>query len=183
MSSINPYEPPAAELDATAAAPAPRQPSWSDGPQGIGGWLLLPLLGLIVSPFRLGWSLMNDLAPVFTGDTWAALTVPGAQAYHPLWAPYLVFEMLANLGVMLFGLYALWSFLRKSRRTPRLMVTWFALLVVVQLVDHFVGQMIPAVANQTGQGQTQEVGRSIFAAILWIPYFLKSQRVANTFVR
>ena len=178
----NPYNPPAAELE--IAPVAAREPSsWRDGPVGIGGWLLLPLLGLVVTPLRLGWSMVSDLLPVFTEGHWGVVTDPGSAAYHPLFGPYIVFEVVANVGYLALGLAALWFFLRKSARTPRLMIAWYLYGLAAIIIDHLLGQAIPAVASQTEPSQTKEMMRGVVGVAIWVPYFLKSVRVQNTFVR
>ena len=54
-------------------------------PKGLRGWLILPAIGLIVAPLRLGINLMKDFWPIFRDGYWPVLTTPGTEAYHPLW--------------------------------------------------------------------------------------------------
>lgn len=68
----------------------------STGPKGIGGWLLLPAVGLVLTPFRMGVQFYRDLLPSLTPEIWHALTSPGSSAYHPLWGPLIICEMLLN---------------------------------------------------------------------------------------
>jgi hypothetical protein len=35
-------------------------------PRGIGGWLILPMIGLFVTPLRLGAFLFSTYIPIFT---------------------------------------------------------------------------------------------------------------------
>ena len=62
-------------------------------PKGIGGWLILPSIGLLISPFVLIVQLQDLMRSVFAPGVWAALTSHKSPAYHPLWAPELIFEM------------------------------------------------------------------------------------------
>ena len=67
------------------------------GPVGIGGWLVLPFLGLVLAPLLVLATLMRDLVPAFDAPTWSALTTPGGPAYHPMWAPYLIVSLAVNV--------------------------------------------------------------------------------------
>src|SRR5437879_5533185 len=66
------------------------------------GWLLLLALGILLLPLRLTEFIAVDLLPAFSKDVWSLLTTPGTEAYHPLNAPILLFELVGNL-VLLIG--------------------------------------------------------------------------------
>lgn len=152
------------------------------GPRGIGGWLILPLLGLILTPFRIGFQTANDVLPALQPATWNALTTPGSKAYHPLWAPAIVFELAANSLLILFSLVLLWLFFRKSRRTPMLMIVWLLAIIAAQAIDLVFVNQIPAVAALPDTEGIRNLARSAGGAAIWVPYFLVSRRVKNTFI-
>jgi len=151
-------------------------------PEGIGGWLVLPLLGLIISPFRVSFSLYRDIWPVFSGGHWQALTTSTSEAYHPLWAPLLVLELVGNVAIVIVGLVALWLFLRKSRLAPRWVISWLGLIFALTVTDFVLANRIPIVAAEKDPEAIKELARSVIAAAIWIPYFLVSKRVKATFV-
>ena len=173
----NPYAAPRAQVadqadKATSAA----------GPHGIRGWLILPLLGLIFTPLRTGLMTVKDVLPALQPETWHALTTPGTKAYHPLWAPVIGFELAANCLIIAAAITLVWLFFRKSKRVPMLMVAWYVGTILVQIIDLLLAGQIPAVAAQQDSEGIKELGRSIAVAMIWIPYFLVSKRVKNTFV-
>jgi hypothetical protein len=178
VSDPNPYSPPRAD-DSPAAPPAASAPL--DGPSGIGGWLLLPLFGLIVTPFRIVLGTGRDLVGAFKPEVWDALTTPGAPAYHPLWGPLIVSEAVWNTALVAFTLVLLVLFFRKHHLVPKLMIGLMLAQIVMLIVDEALSAQIPAVESK-GQGAS-DVMRSCIAALIWIPYFLRSRRVRNTFVR
>ncbi|HXI98946.1 MAG TPA: DUF2569 family protein, partial [Gemmatimonadaceae bacterium] len=92
----NPFAPPQVNL-----AP-PDAPEVTIGPTGIGGWLLLPAFGLCLSPVRQLVDLFHTFKPISEPGVWSALTSPGGEQYHPFWAPLLIFELVANLGMVAF---------------------------------------------------------------------------------
>jgi uncharacterized protein DUF2569 len=151
--------------------------------KGIGGWLILPLLGLIISPLRLIYMIYDDLWPIFSPDYWAELTNPDSLSYHPLWYSLLVFEVAGNLIIFLLGLAALLSFLRKSRKTPRLVIIWLLLALVFAAADTYFKGFIPGAAEQFDNISTSsDLWRTGITAVIWIPYFLASKRVKATFL-
>lgn len=152
-------------------------------PRGIGGWLLLVGLGLIVSPLRIGYFLATTHWPIFQNGSWGLLTTPGSEAYHPLWAPLLVFEIIGNLGSIVLAIATLWLMFRKSRYTPRIAIAWLAWTAAVVVIDFFAADLIPAVAAQSDPDSVKELVRSIVGAAIWIPYFLVSKRVKATFIQ
>ena len=173
----NPYSPPQSNVEASLQE-APR----AGTPSGIGGWLLLPLLALIVTPIRVGILVTADLLPVFDPQVWSRLTTPGNAAYHPLWAPLLIFEVVANIGIIVVSIVLLWLFLRKSSRLPGLYIVWLLANASIQIIDVGLGSQVPAVSAGIGEG-LKELGRSLVGAAIWIPYFRRSVRVKNTFTR
>lgn len=152
------------------------------GPSGIRGWLVLPLLGLIFTPIRTGFMTVKDVVPALRPETWHALTTPGTKSYHPLWAPVIGFELAANCLIIAASIAIVWLFFRKSRRVPLLMVAWYVGTILVQIVDLLFAGQIPAVAAQEDNDGLKELARSSVVAMIWIPYFLVSKRVKNTFV-
>lgn len=152
-------------------------------PRGLGGWLVLPALGLIVTPFRIGFQFYRDMLPALELETWNALTNSSSAAYHALWGPLIIFEVIASLAFFAFTLLLLWLFFHKSNRVPKLFIIWLVLNAVIQIIDLVFASQIPVVASQpTDPESVKDITRSIFGAAIWIPYFLKSKRVKNTFI-
>ena len=151
--------------------------------QGIRGWLVLPLLSLIFSPLRASFSIYKLFWPIFSEGDWQILTTATSKAYHPLWAPFLISELVGNIAIVIVGLIALWFFLRKSRLAPRWVISWLAATLILVVVDFVLANQIPAVAAQkTDPESIKELARSVIGAAIWIPYFLVSKRVKATFV-
>lgn len=160
--------------------PRPRPlPGADSGPQGIGGWLILPTLALVISPFRMLYE-MRDLFGVFDAGTWAALTAYGSASYSPLWAPVLLFELAANLGLVIFWLLLAVMFFQRRCGAPRLYIAVILGGIAVRFVDLLLGGLMPV--SPIEPSDWVEIGRDSVAALIWIAYFLRSKRVRATFV-
>ncbi len=148
----------------------------------IGGWLILVAIGLILTPIRLLVVVAKDLLPVFSGDTWSRLTTPGTEAYHPLWAPLLLFEIIGNGLFFLFPIIAAIFFFQKRTFAPKLIIVLLLSNLVFVAIDYFAADLIPFVASQDDTGSLMELVRVFIASSIWVPYFLVSKRVKATFV-
>lgn len=176
MNEINPYQ--------VSEANESKESAPEVVPQAIGGWLILVLIGLTLTPVRIGWALIHTYVPIFTNDAWHRLTTPGSARYHPLWGAVISIEVAGNFLILLLALVTLWFFLKKSRYTPRMMVAMYVFGLVFVVIDHFLAQQIPFIAARPLSSDTsQEMFRTIVAAVIWVPYFLVSKRVHSTFVR
>jgi len=175
MADPNPYAPP--------QSPVADAPPAVAGPKGIGGWLLLPVIGLFVFPVRILISLATEYWPIFENGLWAALTTPGSKAYHPLWGPMLAYEIFFNVAFLVFDLVLLYLLFTKSYRFPKMFIGFAVLNLLFVVSDAVLGYQIPAVVEQGTEQMMKEIGRSFGLVAIWVPYFLVSKRVKNTFVR
>ncbi|WP_394787353.1 DUF2569 domain-containing protein [Rhodoferax sp.] len=152
-------------------------------PQGIGGWLVLIVIGLVLGSIRITYSLITEILTIFRADVWSQLTTPGKAAYHPLWGPFLVFEVFGNVVTVVLSIYTLYLLFRHSTLAPKVaigLLGWTAFFVTL---DFLMGSQIPAVAAQPDAGSVKEVLRSVASAFVWIPYFILSKRVKATFIK
>lgn len=157
--------------------------NFKDEPVGLGGWLILPILGLIASPFIITHSLYNDFLPIFGDDYWLALTTPGTETYHYLWSPFLIFEILFNSIFALFSLFLLFLMFKKSHKLPKLIIIYYIANLLFVVSDFYLLNMIPVVAAQaTDPAVIKEIVIALIGTLIWVPYFLVSTRVKNTFV-
>ncbi|HEU5397424.1 MAG TPA: DUF3857 domain-containing protein [Verrucomicrobiae bacterium] len=149
---------------------------------GLGGWLILVGLGLIISPIRILIQ-VGRASQNFSLWRWHGLTQPGGVSYNPLWAPLLTFELLGQITLIIVALMLLVLFFQRRRVFPR----WFialqllnALFVLGDMVGvHFLGISSAA----TMAIRTRNIASVLVGCSIWIPYMLVSQRVKATFVR
>ncbi|MGH8321709.1 MAG: DUF2569 domain-containing protein [Gammaproteobacteria bacterium] len=150
--------------------------------KGLGGWLTLPALGLLATPVIICYGLATDFWPIFAKGYWAILTTPRSSAYNPLWAPLLSFEIAGNILILLAALVLLYLFFTKSFRLPKLMVTFLLANLLFVTADYFLTGNIATIPQHARDEAMTQILRSLLASIIWVPYFLVSKRVKNTFV-
>jgi hypothetical protein len=149
---------------------------------GIGGWLYLVAIGLCLTPIRLGTEIVRGLRP-FDPATWHAVTTPGTRAYHPLFGPLIVGELVANAALLVWAIVLLYLFFAKRRAFPAVMIAFLIVRLLIQVADMLVAKMIPAAAAAVGPAVYGALAGGVLVVLIWVPYFIKSRRVHATFVR
>ncbi len=160
----------------------------TDGPSGLGGWLILPFLGLVLSAVVTGIALNNDVVPAFGADIWPALTTPESPVYHPSWAPYLVAAAALNSLIILSCVLLFVLGIAKRKVFPPAMVTFYVLVLVassldIWAVEGFLAEVMPDEAASMKPETYRDFFRMVVTNIIWSSYFLVSKRVKNTFVK
>ena len=152
------------------------------GPRGIGGWLILISIGLVLNPILVMVTIARNCS-AYSLSTWNTLTVPGSDQYHGWWAPLLLFELLANMTVLIWSLLLLLLFFGKRRSFRRLYIAFLIFAAFFAALDSIGLSRIPAAVDEFAKGSMlTALGRSIVTVAIWVPYMLVSKRVRSTFV-
>jgi Protein of unknown function (DUF2569) len=149
---------------------------------GIGGWLVLVAIGVCLTPLRIGAEIVQGVRSL-EPSAWRVVTTPGSPAYHPLFGPLIVGEMVANVGLLVWAVVLLYLFFTKRRAFPRSMIAFLIVRVAIQMADIFVARSIPVAAASIGPRVYGSLVGNLLVVFVWVPYFLKSRRVAATFLR
>ncbi|MDR3352092.1 MAG: DUF2569 domain-containing protein [Zoogloeaceae bacterium] len=152
--------------------------------EGLGGWLVLVGIGIVLSPLRI---IVDNILPyysILSDGTWDLLTTPGSEAYHPLWAPLLIGESLINGGLVLACIFTAYLFFSKKKHFPMCYIGVHLFSLAFLLIDAVavtatVRPDIPVFDEET----RKELARSLVSFLIWCPYMLVSKRVKATFVR
>ena len=160
--------------------PPPETAADLDGPRGVGGWFLLPLLGVFLSPFVIAFNLLA-IMPAITMSTWRVITNPHMPGFDPVLPVLVVAEMVGNEVVLVFSIVLMFALARRLRIFRRLYIV--TMLAVLGLA--WVDAVAVTVVTASGSEDIAEVGRLIMSSIstlLWCLYMLVSRRVRNTFI-
>ena len=150
---------------------------------GLKGWLLLVGLGVVLAPFRIAAVFFPTFIPLISEGTWRVLVTPGHAAYNPLWIPLLALEFTYNIGMMLAAVWLNALFFTKHRFFPRVYIALAALPLLILPLDAWLVSLILPENAVFDEQTVEELIRSLVACAIWIPYMLKSKRVAATFIR
>ena len=158
------------------------------GPTGLGGWLILPIIGLFVTLIVVSISFLRDILPILSEPVRTALTTPGSPSYHSSWAPYIIATVLANSAIFFGALSLIFLAILKRSLFPRLIIVFYIVILLSASIDvwalkTFLPVVVPDEIEAMAPAIIKDFGRAVVACLVWIPYFLLSKRVSNTFVR
>lgn len=132
--------------------------------EGIEGWLVFPALFLVAVAFIVTDYLLNSPLPAARPEV-----------------------MAGNVALLVGSVVMLVLFFQKRKIVPALMVVFYVTVVAVCVVEvltltRFSEGLDPALVRVEVVEARSGLGVVLSHAILWIPYFMVSQRVRNTFV-
>ena len=139
----------------------------------IGGWLILVGIGLSITPLRLIFDFVtNDY--LLSGQGWLSYWYNGDYGYFLI----LLAEHLYNVVFLLYSALVLVLFFQRRSSVPKLVIIFYGVSCLVTVGDSILAYQL----DPSAEVDSKEVTRAIIAAAIWIPYFIKSQRVKKTFV-
>lgn len=150
-------------------------------PVTIGGWMVLPIIGLLCSPLFCLWSIYSG--NYFNLTTWNALTLETALAYNPLWAPGLISELMLLTLNLVFSVLVIFMLFSYDKRLPKFIVALFLLRVFRELFGTIFLHSIPNIDEKLVHDSITALSRMVMNAMIWIPFFLVSKRCKETFIR
>jgi hypothetical protein len=148
--------------------------------EGLGGWLTI---WLVLAFLGLARKILHIDIHLISGESWQAGTNPGSDLYHPLWKPLLIYEFVLQFAETLLWVVLIVFFFSKRKFFPRLAIICIALHVSFILLDTLAAFYLSIELNLKRGAMGRELLGSLIGACVWIPYFLKSDRVKATFVR
>lgn len=150
--------------------------------KGLGGWLILVGIGVVIGPFRSMAAVMPLYYELFKNGSIEVLTTPGSSVYHPMWGPLLTFEILFNLLMILASFYLIYLFFAKSYFFPKLYILVVFLSAVFVPFDAWLVSFILTEEPIFDPVTKSEMLKMLPSVIIWVPYMLFSKRVKVTFV-
>jgi Protein of unknown function (DUF2569) len=156
-----------------ARAPVVCAPRFSTGGdiEGIGGWLILVAIGLVISPLYSIHGINTSLRIMY------GIQYQDWLSTHAGLAGLILYEGVTNT-VFLIALIALNTlFYRRKRQFPWLMIAFLVMQLALRIIDHV------AALHFFPHHSAISLLQSFVYTAVWIPYYLVSERVKVTFVR
>jgi transglutaminase-like putative cysteine protease len=143
----------------------------------IGGWLILPAIGICISPFRLVYDLYSS--EYFSYVNWQILSDANFAAYNPALGSLILVELIVNFAILIYGIVLIVLFFQRRTSTPLFMMAFYIVTVLFVFTDSLVAESfgIDGFDDET----TKTIIRGTLAAAIWVPYFLVSERAKGTF--
>jgi magnesium-transporting ATPase (P-type) len=151
--------------------------------EGLGGWLILVGIGLVISPLILLAKLSKVYLPMFNDGTWEALTTLTSESYNSSFLSFLLAgEMFFSSLMTLASLYLIYLFFTKKSFFPKLYIWILVFSLIIIPLDAILASSIFPNKEVFDAEKIKEIGRIVLVSLVWIPYMLISKRVKATFV-
>lgn len=144
----------------------------------IGGWLVLVMIGLYLSPFTVSY-LIYDYG-FFNQNDWDIFINSYDEMPFVAGAIYF-FELLYNLSLVFFAVFLLILMHLKRSIFPTVFVYYRIAVVVGFILD--IGLTSSLMDLDIDSEQYSDLAKTVVASAIWVPYMLFSTRVKNTFVK
>lgn len=150
--------------------------------QGLGGWLMLVGIGVVVGPIRNGFTYFTLYKDLFESGDWNFATTPGTSAYHPFWATLLSLEIIINVGLLIAMVYLAYLFFTKRKQFPKFFIGIAVVSLVFIIIDALSIKIVLPNEPIFDPDTIKELIRTLVVVVIWIPYMLRSKRVKATFI-
>ena len=149
---------------------------------GIKGWLILVGIGIIFSPIRLGFSLLQTYTPMMKDGSWEKATTVGSSNYVPHFQALIITEISYNLCIMIASIYLIYLFTKKSKDFPKLFIIIGLISILVIPIDAYLATLVFNEMEVFDKETLKEFMKTVVGYFIWIPYMLVSERVKQTFI-
>lgn len=146
-------------------------------PIPFGGWLIIPIIGIYITPisiiiqiFRVGF---------FSRLVWDNFMAQSDSIGTFLMGSFFYFELIFNLSLIIFSVFLIILQIKRRASFPTFYI-WFRLVSIIGLL--FDTALSIKVLNVKTTDDFSTVIREFVGVAIWVPYFLMSTRVKDTFV-
>ena len=145
---------------------------------GIGGWLSLLSIGLIITPiiFFFNFFISEDF---FSPTVWSLW-----KSGYPGMTLLILFEIIFNSFLFVTSIFILILFFKKRTIAPRVIVIFMIVNTLFILFDTVIASEFFTDLNSEVDisDSYSDLAKVIIRAVIWVPYLLLSKRVKETFV-
>ncbi len=146
-------------------------------PYGFGGWLYLVALGLLLTFGSSFYYLLDTLFPVYQSGRLS-------QLYEENWkyAFIIIYETAMNLFYVVFPVIIGYCMLKKKKLLKYMAIYFYLINFAANVGYYFISNSIEEMATHELMGeQGRNIVKSFVTCLIWIPYFINSKRVKNTY--
>ncbi|WP_392559281.1 DUF2569 domain-containing protein [Orbus mooreae] len=148
---------------------------------GIGGWLILVAIRIVVAPLSLLFFIVVSLNEIVFSGLLQELSSMDSPYYLSGFLPVYLIEVAINIFFLLLSIYLAYLFFTKNYKTPKIFIINESAYLVFLVIDTLVCTHLFDYYEADIQ-TIKDIVKSFIACCIWIPYFLISVRVKNTFI-
>lgn len=148
------------------------------GPEGLGGWLILVGIGIILNPITGFFATATTYVLLSDDSIFAPYLDAGSSEYIPNLNIYLYSELLINAIILVLGVYFIYLFFKKKKK----FVNYYFWFLLATFLFVFFDEMVYNSFFIVEEFPYIETARAVLPTIIWMLYLKKSVRVKNTFI-
>jgi hypothetical protein len=156
----------------------PRSRDYEISYEGFGGWLVLPVIGIFLTPILTLTSFVSN--EYFNYIQWEILTNPGHSSYNPKLGTLVLIEYLFEIAFIVYSLFIIILMLKRRTSFPLFASIMYG-SSVAYICFEYVALNAVGMSTAFDANETKAAMQAIVAAIIWIPYIMYSDRVKGTF--
>ena len=139
----------------------------------ISGWIILPLIGLAITPFRILYYFYET--NYFDQGQFEILKANPDYVSSNIELVYLV-EIAGNLFTLVMCIFCIICVYKRRDIAPRMMVLFYISNLIILFSDYVISRS--AGINVEAR---KELTQAVLNCIIWIPFFMSSEKVKGTF--
>ena len=160
--------------------PPPHAEAFGRQPWAIGSFLILPAIGICLSPLRLLWDMFSDDMAFFHATDYTSYV----STDHPVLVDLAMhFSQLMGFAQLAFTVVLAVLFFQRRSSVPLLMKVLYAGTLAWLCVDFWIYEAMGLEELLGEPYGAKEITRAFIAAAIWVPVFHLSERVRLTFNR
>src|SRR5690625_4414501 len=137
------------------------------GPSGLGGWLILIAIGLVITPVILIFTITEYNLPIFNDtEIWNTFADPNSAYYSPLFSFLIYYELIGNIIILLCSFLFLYLFFTKKKLFPKIYF-WF---LIANLAFIFIDEILTNSMFVFEEFAFRETLRQAFYCVIWLRY-------------
>ena len=150
-----------------------RSPYANHEPMELGGWLILPILGLLYTVGAVSYMLLTN--GYLSSASWHAYDGRSNSLGFEL---ILAMELIVNVVLLCFSAFCLVLIYYKRDILPKYIKILYISWLVFGIIDNVAAHALSSAYDI----DYKDIFRRIYPVIIWVPYFSIAQRVKNTFI-
>jgi hypothetical protein len=147
----------------------------------IGGWMVLFAIGLVFTPLRILWTIIDN--DFFNLLTWETLAYSGSASYNPGLVALIIAELFCNTILLVLTVLMIILFFGRRSSFPILVNFFYGFGIIFILSDAVLANMMNGTSEKDNWQVVVDSLRLMISAAIWVPYFHLSKRVKRTFVQ
>jgi hypothetical protein len=146
-------------------------------PYGFGGWLYLVTLGFLLTFGSSLYYLIDMILPVYQSGRLS-------QLHDENWkySFLIIYETVLNLFYVIFPVFLGYLVLKRKKLLKYMVINFYLINFAANIGYYFISNSIEEMATHELMGeQGRNIVKSLVTCLIWIPYFINSKRVKNTY--